>query len=110
MPARKKRACDAPFVVDFAVERPRPMEEPDILARVSSLEQEVKALKASLDAEAKPVGLTGRSQKLARFLIANWVLLSFVSGLLVAGYVKIKFDIDPLESYRAAADKRELSK
>src|ERR1035441_6664023 len=84
------------------------MEEPDLQKRVSDLEQEVNTLKKSLKADAEPLGIGARSQNLARFLIANWVLLSFVSALLIAGYVKITFGIDYFESYRNTAANREL--
>ena len=86
------------------------MEEPDLQKRVSDLEQEVNTLKKSLKADAEPLGIGARSQNLARFLIANWVLLSFVSALLIAGYVKITFGIDYFESYRNTAANRELSR
>jgi tetratricopeptide (TPR) repeat protein len=85
------------------------MEEPDIQKRVSDLEQKVDTLRKSLKADAAPVGLIARSQSIARFLGANWALLSFVAALLVAGYVKYRFGIDYFESYRNVATNRELS-
>ncbi len=85
------------------------MEGPDLQKRVSDLEQEVETLKKSLKAAAEPPGLLARSQNIARFLIANWVLLSFVSALLVAGYVKYRFGIDYFENYRNTATNGELS-
>ena len=86
------------------------MEEPDLLKRVSDLEQEVNTLKKSLKEKEQPLGLAARCQKLARLLIANWVLLSFVSALLIAGYVKYRFGIDYFENYRNVAATKELSK
>jgi tetratricopeptide (TPR) repeat protein len=86
------------------------MEEPDLLKRVSDLEQEVKTLKASANAEAEKSSLAARCQQLAQVLIANWVLLSFISALLVAGYVKYKFGIDYFESYRNASTTKDLSR
>jgi tetratricopeptide (TPR) repeat protein len=86
------------------------MDEPDLLKRVSDLEQEVKALKTSSKADAKQAGLAVRCQTFARLLIANWVLLSFVSALLIAGYVKYRYGIDYFESYRNASTNKELSK
>ena len=85
------------------------MEEPDIQKRVSDLEQEVNALKKLLKADAAPRGLMAQSQKLARLLIANWALLSFVSALLIAGYVKFKYDIDYFQSYENIATNRKVS-
>jgi tetratricopeptide (TPR) repeat protein len=85
------------------------MEETDIQKRVSDLELEVDALKKLLKADAEPRGLMARSQKLARLLIANWVLLSFVSALLIAGYVKYRFGIDYFESYENIATNRKVS-
>ena len=85
------------------------MEEPDIQKRVSDLEQEVNALKKLLKADVEPRGIMARSRTLARFLIANWVLLSFVSALLIAGYVKYKYDIDYFQSYENIATNRKVS-
>ncbi len=48
-------------------------------------------------------------QKILQVLIANWVLLSFLSAVLVALYVRYAFDIDYFEKYRNASTKKKLS-
>lgn len=82
------------------------MEDTDLQKRVSDLEQELGALKKSLkaDAEAAP-----RSKSLFQFLKENWVLLSFATALLTAGYVKFRFGINYFDSYRNVAINRDLS-
>lgn len=86
------------------------MEEADLPKRVSDLEQAVKALTASQKTDTERSGLAARGQSFAKLLIANWVLVSFVSALLVAGYVKYRFGIDYFENYRNVATTKQLSK
>jgi tetratricopeptide (TPR) repeat protein len=83
------------------------MEDPDVLKRVSDLEREVEALRASLKLEQ--MASTSRFQKLARWLIANWVLVSFLAALTTAIYVKFRFGVDYLENYRALSTTKGLS-
>lgn len=85
------------------------MEEAEFQKRLSDLEQQVAALKKTVQAEAEGVGPAARFRKLSRFLIANWVLLSFVSALLIAGYGKIHYGVDYFEKFEAAQTNRELS-
>jgi tetratricopeptide (TPR) repeat protein len=83
------------------------MEDPDVLKRVSDLEREVEALRASLKVEQ--TASTSRFQKLARWLIANWVLVSFLAALTTATYVKFRFGVDYLENYRTLSTTKGLS-
>jgi len=49
-------------------------------------------------------------QHYAQFLISNWVLISFLSALVIAAYVKFRFGIDYFENYRNASTTKELSR
>jgi tetratricopeptide (TPR) repeat protein len=85
------------------------MEEADLLRRVSDLEEQVKSLRASVKPAAERAGFVGRCQTFARLLIANWVLLSFLSVCLIAVYAKFAFDIDFFEKYRNDSATKKLS-
>ena len=82
------------------------MEEPDLLKRVSDLEEQVKILKA---AQAMQEKASGRLATCARFLIANWVLISVLSAGLVALYVKYRYGVDYFESYEKISDTKKLA-
>jgi tetratricopeptide (TPR) repeat protein len=85
------------------------MEEPDIQRRVSDLEQEVAALKKTVQANAEAAGSAGRFRKLSGFLKANWVLLSFASTLLIALYGKFYYGVDYFDKFEATKTNNELS-
>lgn len=85
------------------------MEEPDIQKRVSDLEQEVSALKKSLQADAVPSGSAGRFRKLSEFVKANWVLLSFAATILIALYGKLHYGVDYFDKFEVAKTNNELS-
>ncbi|MGO9402934.1 MAG: tetratricopeptide repeat protein [Terriglobales bacterium] len=82
------------------------MDEPNLLNRVSALEEQVKALSESRNAETKE---GGRLRAFARFLIANWVLLSFLSAIFTAVYVRYRYQVDYFESYRNISDTKKLA-
>jgi tetratricopeptide (TPR) repeat protein len=84
------------------------MEVPEIEKRVSNLEQEIAALKKTVQASTEATGL-GRLQKLSSFLKENWVLLSFVSTLLIAGWGKFHYGAAYFEKFETAKTTRELS-
>jgi tetratricopeptide (TPR) repeat protein len=85
------------------------MEEPDIQKRLSDLEQEVAALKKTVQPDAKATRPASGFQKLSEFLKANWVLLSFISTLLIAAYGKLHYGVDYFEKFETAKTNRELS-
>ena len=51
-----------------------------------------------------------QAQRFLHFLIANWVLISFLSALLIAVYVKFRFGVDYFENYRNISTTKELSR
>lgn len=76
--------------------------------RIGELELEVAALRESAGL-APQKGLFGLLRATSRFLVAHWVLVSFLSGLFVAVYVKETFDIDYFESYRRQATQKKIA-
>lgn len=82
------------------------MEASEIQKRVADLEQEVAALKKAVQVKAEPAGKLG---KLSGFLKENWVLLSFISTLLIAGWGKFHYKVAYFEKYETAKTNRELS-
>src|SRR5277367_6675087 len=80
------------------------MEEPDLGKRVSDLEEQVKSLKAAQAAQADKGGPLASC---ARFLIANWVLISVLSAGVVAVYVKYRYSVDYFESYEKISDTKK---
>jgi tetratricopeptide (TPR) repeat protein len=85
------------------------MEESDIQKRLSDLEQEVATLKKTVQPDDEADGSTGRLRKLSEFLKANWVLLSFVSTILIALYGKYYYGVDYFEKFKATKTNNELS-
>jgi tetratricopeptide (TPR) repeat protein len=85
------------------------MEESDIQKRLSDLEQEVAALKTTVQPDDEAAGSTSRLRKLSEFLKANWVLLSFVSTILIALYGKYYFGVNYFEKFETAKTINELS-
>jgi tetratricopeptide (TPR) repeat protein len=85
------------------------MEVPEIQKRVSDLEQEVAALKKTVQAGTEAARSAGRLQKLSGFLKDNWVLLSFVATLLIAGWGKLHYGAAYFEKFETAKTNRELS-
>jgi tetratricopeptide (TPR) repeat protein len=77
--------------------------------KINKLAHEIETLKARLPTDGGWPTSPSRLQRSMSFLIANWVLLSFVVALLTATYAKIAFDIDPFQAYRDAAAKKSLS-
>ena len=68
----------------------------------------MKALQTGADPvpAAKAGGLIAR---VSRFLIANWVLFSFVAALCTAAYVKFAFGVDYFRDYRNIQAKNNLT-
>jgi tetratricopeptide (TPR) repeat protein len=83
------------------------MEEANILEALNDLQREVKTLKAFLKTES--LASATRFQRLARWVIANWVLVSFLAAVTTATYVKFRYGVDYLETYRCLAATKELS-
>jgi tetratricopeptide (TPR) repeat protein len=82
------------------------VDEASLLNRVSALEHEVEALKKAKTARTED---GGRLKACTRFLIANWVLLSFLSAIFTAIYVKYTYHVDYFESYRNISDTKKLA-
>ena len=82
------------------------MEETYLVKRVSDLEKQVKGLRAVQAAQADR---GGRLASCARFLIANWVLMSVLSAGVVAVYVKYRYSVDYFESYEKISDTNKLA-
>lgn len=82
------------------------MDESSLLNRVSALEHEVETLKKSVEGTSDG---GGRMKAFVRFLIANWVLLSFLSAIFTAVYVKYRYQVDYFESYRNISDTKKLA-
>jgi tetratricopeptide (TPR) repeat protein len=84
------------------------MDADELSRRVEWLEQEVRALRSEGAPSPPARGVLAVAQKAGKIAVSNWVLLSFVVGLLTAGYVRYKFGIDYFESYRSQATTRDL--
>ena len=83
------------------------MEEGNILKALDDLQREVETLKAFLKTESSASAT--RFQTLARWVIANWVLVSFLAAVTTATYVKFRYGVDYLETYRCLAATKQLS-
>jgi tetratricopeptide (TPR) repeat protein len=80
-----------------------------IVKRIAALEEELESVK-SLIAAAQPDGrLLRHMRRLAKFLLAYWLLFSLAGAAGTAVYVKYWFDIDYLETYRDQSTTKKLS-
>lgn len=84
------------------------MEENELRERLEKLEARLSALQAPA-APNTQAAAGGRLAHLSSFLIANWVLLSFVAALITAGYVKFAFGVDYFRDYRSLQAKSRLT-
>jgi tetratricopeptide (TPR) repeat protein len=84
------------------------VDESSLLNRVNALELEVETLKTS-GKKTSDEGGRMKALAFARFLIANWVLLSFLSAIFTAVYVKYRYQVDYFESYRNISDTKKLA-
>jgi len=84
------------------------MEEGKLEERVKALDREISALKAQIKIGQGQQGASS-IERVARVLITNWVLISFIAALGTAVYVKFRFGIDYLESYRNLSTTKTLS-
>jgi tetratricopeptide (TPR) repeat protein len=85
------------------------MEEINLLKRLSDLECEVHALQAHTKVGETRLGFWRRIQASIRFLLAYWVLGSFLVTVLIAVYVKHEYKVDYLESYKNIGQMKQLS-
>jgi tetratricopeptide (TPR) repeat protein len=75
----------------------------------NELEERLEKLEAGLKALQTPPEPPSRLARLSKFLIANWVLLSFVAAMLTAVYVKFNFGVDYFRDYRSIQAKNTLT-
>ena len=83
------------------------MEHSQLITKLHDLEKEIQLLKHELLPEAKKTAR--RLRAVSKFLLANWLLLSFLVAIGTAIYVRIRYDIDPLEDYRNASTTKKLA-
>lgn len=84
------------------------MEEKTLLKRLHELEEAVERLKSELSAENRK-SAAENFRKLALFTLAYWPLLSFLTAIGIAFYVKWAFGVDYFENYRSLATTRDVS-
>lgn len=85
------------------------MEKTELLQRIHQCEQEIEQLKALLKPTHPQQRYVNFSQRSLRFLISNWVLISFLIAIVTAVYVNNVYDIDYFETYRNQATTKQLS-
>lgn len=85
------------------------MEKTELLQRIHQCEQEIEQLKALLKPTRPQQRYVNFSQRSLRFLISNWVLISFLIAIVTAVYVNNVYDIDYFETYRNQATTKQLS-
>ena len=85
------------------------MEETDFQKRLKDLEQAVAALDRSSPPTAEANSRAGELRNISEFLKDNWVLLSFVSTLLIAIYGKFYYGVNYFEKFETAKTINELS-
>ncbi len=76
--------------------------------RLVRLEEQLTALQGRAGGEV-PETEGSRSVRISKFLVANWVLLSFVVALGTAVYVKFAFGVDYFRDYRSIQAKNNLT-
>jgi tetratricopeptide (TPR) repeat protein len=84
------------------------MDENALLERLDRLEQSIKSLQTGGPVSKPAEPRATKFQRLCKFLLANWVLLSFVFALATAVYVKFAFGVDYLRDYRSIKLKHDL--
>src|SRR5205823_7672860 len=73
------------------------------------IEQRLNALEQGLQKLAAQERARGRLSALRTFLLSNWTLITFMTGILIALYVKYQYGIDYFENQRNAAMTKEMS-
>ncbi len=84
------------------------MEENELRERLEKLEARLSALQVPAPPNPQ-VAPAGQLARISSFLIANWVLLSFVAALITAAYVKFAFGVDYFRDYRSLQAKSQLT-
>jgi tetratricopeptide (TPR) repeat protein len=83
------------------------MDNEKLLKRIQELEVEVQRLKMQV---APGASQTARVvKKSVTFVLSYWTLLSFLVAIGVAIFIKVKFDVDYFENYRAVSESRKIS-
>lgn len=85
------------------------MEKKQLLKRLHHLEEEIQLIKADLEPTIKRNKFILRLQKVAKFVISHWVLLSFLVAIAIAVYVKFQFGVDYFENYRNISTTKKLA-
>jgi len=85
------------------------MDKSELLNRIHALEKELVLLKTELAPPKTGTGVAAFFKRLPRLLISNWVLISFITAIVTAVYVKYRFDIDYFESYKNIKIAKDIS-
>jgi tetratricopeptide (TPR) repeat protein len=85
------------------------MQHVDLLEKVQRVERELGQLKADLQPVHPQNHFIRGCRELMRFLVNNWVLVTLLSAVATAVYVKFAFDVDFFEDYRSMEINRDLS-
>jgi tetratricopeptide (TPR) repeat protein len=84
------------------------VDENELRDRLDRLEAGLKALQTRADPAQIAKG-GNQIVRASKFLIANWVLLSFVAALCTAAYVKFAFGVDYFRDYRNIQARNNLT-
>jgi tetratricopeptide (TPR) repeat protein len=85
------------------------MQPPD-LQRIEALEKEVRELQKALRQKQGHQGHRHSIARLLKAVVSNWVLLSFLSAILIAGYAKFIYGHEFLKQYRVENDQQNIAK
>ena len=85
------------------------MDENALAERLNRLEEGLKSLQTSASVPKPAEAQITKIRRFLQFLLANWVLLSFVFALATVVYVKFAFGVDYLREYRSIKAKHDLS-
>ena len=85
------------------------MEKKQLLKRLHHLEEEIQLIKADLEPTIKRNKFILVLQKVAKFAISHWVLISFLVAIAIAVYAKFQFGVDYFENYRNISTTKELA-
>ncbi|MCL5994993.1 MAG: tetratricopeptide repeat protein [Chloroflexi bacterium] len=84
------------------------MEKPELLERLHRLEQELQALRASVEPPVKRNQFAEIVKKLTEFVLSYWAMLSFLMALATVAYVQMEFGVDYFETYRNISATKKL--
>ena len=85
------------------------MDNSEMLERLHALEKEIHWLKNQLAPAKEKATHLDVLKSGYKTIIANWVLVSFLTALATATYVKYAFDVDYFEAYRNISTTKKLA-